>query len=82
MALIFGTLGLVFHTDVFVKIKVTVVNGALAAFMIGGVLMKRAPLKVLMGEAMHLSRRRLAHPDPALRRLFRQRRRANEIVRI
>jgi intracellular septation protein len=55
MALIFGTLGLIFHTDVFVKIKVTVVNGALAAFMIGGVLMKRAPLKVLMGEAMHLS---------------------------
>jgi intracellular septation protein len=26
MALIFGTLGLVFHSDVFVKIKVTVVN--------------------------------------------------------
>ena len=54
MALIFGTLGLVFHSDVFVKIKVTVVNGALAAFMIGGTLMGRAPLKALMGEAVHL----------------------------
>ncbi len=32
MALIFGTLGLVFHSDVFVKIKVTVVNASLAAF--------------------------------------------------
>ena len=62
MALIFGTLGLVFHNDVFVKIKVTVVNGALAAFMIGGTLMGRAPLKALMGEAVHL-------PDAAWRTL-------------
>ena len=62
MALIFGTLGLVFHSDVFVKIKVTVVNGALALFMIGGVLMGRAPLKALMGEAVRL-------PDAAWRTL-------------
>ncbi len=62
MALIFGTLGLVFHSDVFVKVKVTVVNGALAAFMIGGTLMGRAPLKALMGEAVHL-------PDAAWRTL-------------
>ena len=55
MALIFGTLGLVFHSDVFVKIKVTVVNASLAAFMIGGVLTGRAPLKALIGEAVHLS---------------------------
>lgn len=54
MALIFGALGLIFHSDVFVKIKVTVVNAALAAFMIGGVLMKREPLKVIMGEAIHM----------------------------
>ncbi|WP_165183954.1 inner membrane-spanning protein YciB [Caulobacter soli] len=62
MALIFGTLGLVFHSDVFVKIKVTVVNAALAIFMIGGVLTGRAPLKALMGEAIHL-------PDTAWRTL-------------
>ena len=55
MALIFGGLGLVFHSDVFVKIKVTVVNGALAAFMIGGALTGRAPLKALIGEAVVLS---------------------------
>jgi intracellular septation protein len=55
MALVFGTLGLVFHSDVFVKIKVTVVNGALAAFMIGGALMRKAPLKALMGEALVMS---------------------------
>lgn len=54
MALIFGTLGLIFHSDVFVKIKVTVVNAALSAFMIGGVLMKREPLKAIMGEAIHM----------------------------
>jgi len=55
MALIFGTLGLVFHNDVFVKVKVTVVNAALAVFMIGGVLTGRAPLKAVIGEAVHLS---------------------------
>jgi intracellular septation protein len=55
MALIFGTLGLIFHSDVFVKIKVTVVYGALAAFMFGGVLTHRAPLKAVMGEAVHMS---------------------------
>ena len=55
MALIFGTLGLVFHSDVFVKIKVTVINLALAAFLFGGVLTGRQPLKLIMGEALHLS---------------------------
>lgn len=55
MALIFGTLGLIFHSDVFVKIKVTVINLALAAFLFGGVLMGRQPLKLIMGEALHLS---------------------------
>ncbi|MDB5455929.1 MAG: septation protein [Caulobacter sp.] len=82
MALIFGGLGLVFHSDVFVKVKVTVVNGALAAFMIGGALMGKAPLKALMGEAMAL-------PDKAWRILtiryglyFAFAAVANEIVRL
>jgi intracellular septation protein len=55
MALIFGTLGLIFHSDVFVKIKVTVINLALAGFLFGGVFTGRQPLKLLMGEALHLS---------------------------
>jgi intracellular septation protein len=82
MALIFGTLGLVFHSDVFVKVKVTVVNAALAVFMIGGVLTGRAPLKALIGEAVHL-------PDAAWRTLtlryggyFAFAAVANEIVRL
>ncbi|MBO9546076.1 inner membrane-spanning protein YciB [Caulobacter sp.] len=62
MALVFGTLGLIFHSDVFVKIKVTVINLALAAFLFGGVLTKRQPLKLIMGEALHL-------PDAAWRTL-------------
>ena len=82
MALIFGTLGLVFHSDVFVKVKVTVVNAALAVFMIGGVVTGRAPLKALMGEAVHL-------PDAAWRTLtlryggyFAFAAAANELVRL
>ncbi|RRN62510.1 inner membrane-spanning protein YciB [Caulobacter sp. 602-1] len=55
MALIFGALGLIFHSDVFVKIKVTVINLALAAFLFGGVFTGRQPLKLIMGEALHLS---------------------------
>lgn len=62
MALIFGTLGLIFHSDVFVKIKVTVINLALAGFLFGGVLTNRQPLKVIMGEALHM-------PDAAWRTL-------------
>lgn len=62
MALIFGTLGLIFHSDVFVKIKVTVINLALAAFLFGGVFAGRQPLKLIMGEALHL-------PDAAWRTL-------------
>ena len=62
MALIFGTLGLIFHCDVFVKIKVTVINLALAAFLFGGVFAGRQPLKLIMGEALHL-------PDAAWRTL-------------
>jgi intracellular septation protein len=62
MALLFGVLGLVFHSDVFVKVKVTVINLALAVFLFGGVLTGRAPLKMMMGEALHM-------PDPAWRTL-------------
>ncbi|MFY8209460.1 MAG: inner membrane-spanning protein YciB [Caulobacter sp.] len=62
MALVFGALGLIFDSDVFVKIKVTVINLALASFLVGGVLLKRQPLKVIMGEALHL-------PDAAWRTL-------------
>lgn len=61
-ALIFGTLTLVFHDTRFVKIKPTVMNAALAAVMLGGVWLKKNPLKALLGDALKL-------PDPAWRTL-------------
>lgn len=62
MALVFGVLGLVFHSDVFLKVKVTVINAALAIFMFGGLMTGREPLKVIMGDALHM-------PDAAWRTL-------------
>ena len=61
-ALIFGTLTLVFNDTRFVKIKPTVINTVLAAIMLGGVWLKKNPLKALLGDAIKL-------PDPAWRTL-------------
>ena len=61
-ALIFGTLTLVFNDTRFVKIKPTVINTVLAAVMLGGVWLKKNPLKALLGDAIKL-------PDPAWRTL-------------
>jgi intracellular septation protein len=61
-ALIFGTLTLVFHDTRFVKIKPTVINTVLAGVMLGGVWLKKNPLKALLGDALKL-------PDPAWRTL-------------
>ncbi len=61
-ALIFGTLTLVFHDTRFVKIKPTVINAVLAGVMLGGVWLKKNPLRALLGDALKL-------PDPAWRTL-------------
>jgi intracellular septation protein len=61
-ALIFGGLTLVLHNSIFIKIKPTVLNLGFAAFLLGGVALKRNPLKGLLGEAMHM-------PDGAWRTL-------------
>ena len=61
-ALVFGTLTLVFHDTRFVKIKPTVINAVLAAVMLGGIALKKNPLKALLGDALKL-------PDPAWRTL-------------
>jgi intracellular septation protein len=61
-ALVFGTLTLVFHDTRFVKIKPTVINVVLAAVMLGGIALKKNPLKALLGDALKL-------PDPAWRTL-------------
>jgi intracellular septation protein len=54
-ALIFGGLTLYFHDPRFVKIKPTAINTILGLTMLGGLALKRNPLKALMGEALKLS---------------------------
>jgi len=61
-ALIFGGLTLIFHDDIFVKMKPTVINVALGSAMLIGVALRKNPLKVLLGSALHL-------PDAAWRTL-------------
>lgn len=61
-ALIFGGLTLVFHDERFVKIKPTVMNLGFAAFLLGGLMLKKTPLKALLGEAFRL-------PDAVWRKL-------------
>ena len=54
-ALVFGGLTLIFHDARFVKMKPTFMNVAFAVFLLGGTLMNRNPLKILMGEAIEMS---------------------------
>jgi len=51
----FGALTLIFEDDTFIKIKPTVVSAAIAAVLLGGVILGRNPLKAVMGEAMNMS---------------------------
>lgn len=53
-AIVFGGLSLLFHDAIFVKIKLTIVDGILAAALVGGQLTGRKPLKALLGEALKL----------------------------
>ncbi|MDB5424896.1 MAG: intracellular septation protein [Phenylobacterium sp.] len=62
MAALFGGLTLVFHDTRILKIKPTVINLILAAVLFGGLLLKRNPLKMLLGEAIVL-------PDDVWRKL-------------
>ncbi len=51
-ALVFGVLTLVFNDDLFVKLKVTVLNGCLAVALLGGLYLKKQPLKALLGSVI------------------------------
>jgi len=51
-ALVFGVLTLVFQDDLFVKLKVTVLNGCLAVALLGGLWLKKQPLKALLGSVI------------------------------
>ncbi len=61
-ALLFGGLTLVFKDPRFIYVKPTVINLGFAAFLLGGMLIRRNPLKALLGEAIRL-------PDAAWRTL-------------
>ena len=53
-AIVFGGLTIVFQDERWVKIKPTALNLAFAAFLLGGLLMKRSPLKVILGDVIKL----------------------------
>lgn len=61
-ALIFGGLTLVFHDERFIKVKPTVLNVGFAAFLLGGIALRRNPLKALLGETLRM-------PDEIWRKL-------------
>jgi len=59
-ALIFGGLSLALHRNDLLQMKMTIVDGCLGAALFGGLILKRNPLKLLLGSALTL-------PDPAWR---------------
>jgi intracellular septation protein len=61
-ALVFGGLTLFFHDARFLKMKPTVMNLVFALVMFGGLMLKKHPLKLLLGEALEM-------PDDAWRKL-------------
>lgn len=50
----FAVLTVVFKDPVFIKIKMTIVNVLIGAVLLGGVVLKKQPLKALVGEALKL----------------------------
>lgn len=61
-ALVFGTLTLIFHDPIFIKMKPTIMNLAFAIALFVGLALKKSPLKILLGSAVDM-------PDPAWRTL-------------
>jgi len=61
-ALVFGGLTLIFHDVRFLKMKPTVMNLFFSVLMFGGLILRKQPLKMLMGEAVEM-------PDEAWRKL-------------
>ena len=52
---IFGALTLYLQSDLFIKVKVTLINALFGTILLGGAAFGRNYLKVVMGEAMKLS---------------------------
>lgn len=53
-AIAFGGLALILHDERWIKVKPTALNLAFAAFLLGGVALRRSPLKPLLGEMIRL----------------------------
>lgn len=51
---LFGALTLWLHSELFIKVKVTLINALFGAVLLGGVAFGRHYLKLIMGEAMKL----------------------------
>ena len=52
---LFGALTLWLHSELFIKVKVTLINALFGAVLLGGVAFGRSYLKLVMGEAMKLT---------------------------
>ena len=52
---LFGALTLWLHSDLFIKVKVTLINALFGAVLLGGVAFGRSYLKLIMGEAVKLT---------------------------
>ena len=52
---LFGALTLWLHNDLFIKVKVTLINALFGVVLLGGVAFGRSYLKLVMGEAVKLS---------------------------
>lgn len=61
-ALVFGGLTLIFHDARFLKMKPTVMNLVFAGLMFGGLILRKHPLKLLLGDAFEM-------PEQAWRKL-------------
>ena len=60
--LVFGGLTLWLHSDLFIKVKVTLINALFGAVLLGGVAFGRSYIKMIMGDALKM-------PDAAWRAL-------------
>ena len=57
IALVFGGFSLAFHNADILKMKLTIIDGLLGAVLFGGLIMKKNPLKLMLGQAFNLSDR-------------------------
>ena len=57
MALLFGGLSLALHRVDIIQMKMTIVDGCLGAALFIGLVLKKNPLKAIIGSAFHLSDR-------------------------